>query len=158
MHEIPIRSFQVSCFLLRRLETTTEVLLLKRAQKAILGGVWCQVAGSIEHGETAVDAVFREVEEETGLRPSEIYSTMECEQYYRLDLNCISVLPVFVAFVGCEEDVRINYEHSEHGWFDINEARELLPLPIQRKLLSRVEEEFIKRDPSPAAKVSRSGA
>jgi 8-oxo-dGTP pyrophosphatase MutT (NUDIX family) len=59
MVEIPIRSFQVSCFLLRQSGDKTEVLLLKRASQAVLGGVWCQVAGGIEEDETAVDAVFR---------------------------------------------------------------------------------------------------
>jgi dATP pyrophosphohydrolase len=82
---------------------------------------------------------------------------MECEQYYRLDLNCISVLPVFVAFIDVGELVRLNYEHPEFGWFSISQAKKILPLPIQRKLLERIEEEFILSQPPVATKVMRSG-
>ena len=42
-------------------------LLLKRHNDKPQGGTWCLPAGKMEHGESPIDAVQREVREETGL-------------------------------------------------------------------------------------------
>jgi dATP pyrophosphohydrolase len=106
------------------------------------------VAGTIEDHETAIDAVIREVLEETGITSVELYSTMECEQYYRPDLNCISILPVFVGFIPENQTVTLNEEHSEFRWVSFDDAGEMLSLPVQRRMLLSIQREFIERQPS----------
>ncbi|WP_312882971.1 NUDIX domain-containing protein [Rhizobium etli] len=39
-----------------------------RRTGSTLSGEWCQIAGGIEHGETAWQAALREAKEETGCR------------------------------------------------------------------------------------------
>lgn len=153
MFEVPVKCFSVSCYLLRVKGSVHEVLLLKRAANSVFGDAWCQVAGSIEENETPIDAAYREIREETGIAVTEMYSTMECEQYYRADLNCISILPVFVLFVDSAEMVTLNYEHSEYRWVSFEEARNLLALPIQKKMLEYIERQFVFDTPSTRTKI-----
>ncbi|NVD38102.1 NUDIX domain-containing protein [Ensifer sp. HO-A22] len=146
MHEIPIRSFAVSVVMLRQAGDTHEVLLLRR--NGSLEGEWCQIAGAIEADETAWQAALREVNEETGLRPTRFYSADICEQFYEADRNAISLLPVFVGYVHSTAIVTLNAEHSDFRWPTFDEAVRLVPFAGQRKVLRHIQEEFVDREPS----------
>jgi len=146
MVEIPIRSFLASLVAVRKTETRYEVLLLKRTQTLI--GEWCQVAGSIEEGETAWQTALRELDEETGLQPRALYSADTCEQFYEADRDAITIAPVFVAFIDSSATVTLNHEHSAYQWVSFEEAIEMVAFGGQRRVLRWIEEEFIKRTPS----------
>ena len=124
MPEIPIRAFLVSLVAIRKTEARHDVLLLKRTQSLV--GEWCQVAGSIEEGETAWQAALRELDEETGLKPNALYSADTCEQFYEADRDAITIAPVFVAFIYSGAKVSLNYEHSEYRWVSFDEAIEMV--------------------------------
>lgn len=79
MAEIPILSFGVSVVVLRRVETETEVLLLRRNRTLV--GEWCQRSGGTEDGEKAWETALREVKEETRLICIKLYSADICEQF-----------------------------------------------------------------------------
>lgn len=145
MPEIPIRAFLVSLVAVREGAAGAEVLLLRRATS--LAGTWCQVAGSIEAGETAWQAALRELEEETGLRPEALYSADTCEQFYEADRDAITMAPVFVAFVGAEAEVVLNPEHDAFRWVGFAEAVEMVCFGGQRRVLRWIEEEFVRRPP-----------
>ena len=145
MPEIPIRPFLASLVAIRKTEVDFEVLLLRRTQTLV--GEWCQVAGSIEEGETAWQAAKRELKEETNLQPDALYSADICEQFYEPDRDSITVAPVFVAFVDPVAEVTLNYEHSEYRWVSFKEAREMVAFGGQRRILNWIEEEFVKREP-----------
>lgn len=144
--EIPIRSFIASLVAVRETQVRHEVLLLKRTQTLI--GEWCQVAGSIEEGETAWQAALRELDEETGLKPNALYSADTCEQFYETDRDAITIAPVFVAFIDNTAEVLLNHEHSEFRWVSFEEAAELVAFGGQRRVLRWIEDEFIERTPS----------
>lgn len=146
MAEIPIRSFLASLVAVRRTETQYQVLLLKRTRTLI--GEWCQVAGGIEEGETAWQAALRELDEETGLQPNALYSADTCEQFYEADRDAITIAPVFVAFIDSSATVTLNHEHSDYRWVSFGEAIEMVAFGGQRRVLSWIEDEFVKRTPS----------
>ena len=146
MPEIPIRAFLTSLVAVRSNGARHEVLLLKRTQSLV--GEWCQVPGSIEEGETAWQAALRELDEETGLRPSTLYSADICEQFYEADRDAITIAPVFVAFIESAATVVLNHEHSEYRWVGFDEAIEMVAFGGQRRVLSWIENEFVKRNPS----------
>lgn len=146
MAEIPIRSFLASLVAVRKTETRHEVLLLKRTQTLI--GEWCQVAGSIEDGETAWQTALRELDEETGLRPNALYSADICEKFYEADRDAITIAPVFIAFIDNSAAITLNHEHSEYRWVSFGEAIEMVAFGGQRRVLSWVEDVFVKRTPS----------
>ena len=74
---------RVSAIVMRRAAFGGRVLMLRRA--TTLQGEWCQVAGKIEAGETAWQAAVREIEEETALVPTSLYSAEILEQFYEID-------------------------------------------------------------------------
>lgn len=147
MPEIPIRSFGVSVFILRHTPTGAEVLLMERADSLV--GAWCQVAGSLEGSETAWQAALREMLEETGLRPDRLYSGDICEQFYEPKRECITIFPIFVAFVPKDCTVVLNHEHSAYRWVSFSKAREMVSFSGQRRSLLEIEAEFVHRMPSP---------
>lgn len=146
MPEIPMRSFIASLVAVRKTETRHEVLLLKRTQTLV--GEWCQVAGSIEEGEAAWQTALRELEEETGLKPTSLYSADTCEQFYEADRDSITIAPVFVGFIDSTAKVVLNHEHSEYRWVSFDEAVEMVAFGGQRRVLRWIEDEFVKRHPS----------
>lgn len=146
MPEIPIRSFGVSVFILRQTQGGPEVLLMERADSLV--GAWCQVAGSLEGTETAWQGALREVMEETGLRPDSLYSGDICEQFYEPKRECITIFPIFVAFVPEDCAVTLNEEHSAYRWVSFERAREMVSFSGQRRSLSEIEAEFVQRTPS----------
>lgn len=152
MAEIPIRSFAVSMVALRQDPEGVRVLLLRRTRPP--AGIWCQVVGGIEAGETAWQAALRELREETGLVPEELWSGDICEQFYEAHRDAISLLPVFVALIAPRAEVVLNAEHEAHRWVDFAEAREMVPFPGQRSLLRHVEAEHVQRSPSPLLRIA----
>lgn len=146
--EIPIKSFAISLFILKPRDDTFDLLLLRRTGST-LTGEWCQVAGGIEHGETAWQAALREAEEETGLCLTDLYSADICEQFYEPDRDAITLTPVFVAFAPTDCTVQLNDEHDDFRWLSLNEATALLPFAGQRATLEHIKKEFVERKPNP---------
>jgi len=151
MPTIPIRAFFVSLVALRNTGTHHEVLLLKRTQTLV--GEWCQIAGSIEDGETAWQAALRELHEETGLTAQSLYSADICEQFYEAGRDVITMAPVFVAHIDAKAEMVLNHEHSDYCWVSFVEAMERVPFGGQRRVLRWIEEEFVQRAPSPHLKI-----
>ncbi len=150
--EIPIKSFAISLFILRARADTFEVILMRR-RGSTLADEWCQVAGGIEHGETAWQAALREAYEETGLTLNTLYSADICEQFYEADRDAITLTPVFVAYAAPDCRVRLNDEHSEFRWMTFEEAASLLPFSGQRSTLEHIKREFADRKPNPLLEI-----
>jgi 8-oxo-dGTP pyrophosphatase MutT (NUDIX family) len=120
---------------LRIVDGVGQFLFLRRSDGAYKNQ-WWPVAGKVEVGENPVQAALRELKEETDLIPLEIY---------RLGMDVPHVdgkskLEGFVAFVEPGSLVRLNNEHSEFGWFGVQEAIEGLPayaLPFLRHMERR---------------------
>ena len=123
-----------------------EVLLMRRTGSN--AGAWCQIAGSIESGETAWQAALREMREEAALVPRRLYSADLCEQFYEVATDSIWVAPIFVAYVDSEATVRLNEEHSAYCWVSMDRAVELLPFPGQKTMLMHIRHWFVEREPS----------
>ena len=146
MPEIPVRCRAVSLVAVRKHGGADEVLLLKRTRS--LRDEWCQIAGTLEEGETAWQAALRELAEETRLRPAALYSADICEQFYEAQLDAVAIIPVFVAYIEPTAEVQLNEEHSEHRWVSFEEARSMVPFAGQRHVLRHVEVEFMHADPN----------
>ena len=145
--EVPVRCNAVSAILIKGEAADARVLMLKRAGRT-LPGQWCQVAGSIEAGETAWQAAVREIREETSLVPERFYSADYCEQFYMTEPEQVAVVPVFVGFVSPDRPVALNREHSEYRWTTFDEAQTLVPFGGQRNMFEFVRREFVERRPN----------
>ena len=138
---IPIRLLVVSGVALSKINGEIKILLMKRNK----GGFWCHVAGKVEVGEKAWQAIIREFYEETAIDVKQLYSADYLEQFYEATLNVIEMIPVFVVY--CEENQKIilNEEHSEYIWCSLDEALEKVVFGGQKKLYQYIWDNFVKR-------------
>ena len=146
MNSIPIKSNGIAAILLKEINHTYHVLLLKRTSNT-LNNIWCYIGGGIEDGETAIEAVYREIREETGITELELYSSNQFDQIFSPQENYIYIAPVFVGFVKGEHPVILNDEHSEYQWFPFEKAKEVVSLPGNEVVLQSIENNFVQRKP-----------
>ena len=89
-------------------------------------GRWDFPKGGVEKGESELQTVRREVEEETGLGNIEIVPGFRkvIEYFYRRDGKNIHKQVVYVLAKTDDEAVKISFEHQGFGWFPYREALE----------------------------------
>lgn len=78
------------------------------------------VVGSIEAGETAVQAIVREFHEEAQIQASELYNAQFLETFYENNTNRIELIPVFALVCPPNQTVILNDEHGGSvltSWF-----------------------------------------
>lgn len=99
-------------------------LILKRSPEE--GGYWQPLTGSVEEGETELECLKRELEEEIGLSASAAEFT---DVIYEFDWAYENVrYHEFVRGVKIDLDATIvlSEEHDEYKWCDLEEALDLL--------------------------------
>ena len=98
------------------------VLLTKRALSLQEGGKWCLPGGHIDIGESAEDAVKREVKEETGFEVTSLKFLFYYDEFLP-ELKNHSVTLVFrIDILGSSNK---NNEVSDFGWFSRREIAKL---------------------------------
>lgn len=136
----------VQAFVLREGEPA-RVLLLQRRSKNF-DKIWDMAGGGVDPGESPVQALLREVREETGLTPCRLYSADHCLQYYHIDREAICITPVFVAFVEATSQVNLSDEHRDWRWCAMEEALTMLPFTPHRDALRHVWTHFVDEAPN----------
>lgn len=118
-----------------------KILLLKRGDEPKIWQPkkWALVGGAIEKGETPQKAVEREINEETGLVIDEFVKTFSIQR------NPNSIEHVFACrFNGDPTDITLNPEHTNYGWYDIDEMNylDIVPNLIEYITLSFTGEKY----------------
>lgn len=102
------------------------LVALRAVDDDYLPGHWEQVGGSVDDGETKVEAVVREVKEEAGIlvKPTRLYSEFEyvhrsgklrCEYGYICEI------------IGAP-NIMISSEHQEYKWISLAELDTVTPM------------------------------
>ena len=120
---IEIESPGVSVAVVRQDDDGWRFLLLKRAEQESYAGTWGFVTGSKEGSETVAQVVVREVAEETGLTPLKIWATEYLVQFYEPEFDKIWILPLIVAVVPTDSQVRLSAENCEFDWMRAPRAK-----------------------------------
>lgn len=108
-------------------------LALKRSRNnPLYPSLWQAVTGNIEEGETAIEATVREVWEETGLIPEEIWTIPFVATFFDPYLNVVHSSPVFGVLVNYVENISLSSEHEDYLWLSLNEFVDLVPLPSHK--------------------------
>jgi 8-oxo-dGTP pyrophosphatase MutT (NUDIX family) len=102
-----------------------KILLLKRSvDSKWMPEKWALLGGRVEKNESDKEAIIREIEEETGL---EIKNPLE---RFEIKKNDGEIETVFVSrYDGDDIDVNLNDEHTNYGWFGIEEINFLDHVP-----------------------------
>ncbi|MEC7946055.1 MAG: NUDIX pyrophosphatase [Myxococcota bacterium] len=108
-----------------------EFLLLHRAPGRIYAGDWRMVGGKLEGEETAWQACIRELQEETGLVPSRLFTVPFLNRFYEWSHDRVNEIPVFLALTS-GTDPTLDGEHDDFAWLSPAETARRLPWPGQR--------------------------
>lgn len=119
----------VTCLLHRK----GKILMLKRSQKVGTNkGKWAAVSGFIERGERPEETALKEIAEETGISTARLEGRGETLRI-RDGTHVWSIYP-FLFEVG-DEDVKLDWEHTECAWVDPAELDGYDTVPGFRKVL-----------------------
>ena len=129
---VNIRHDMVYCFAVRPAGPSHELLQVRRHPTDYLGGTWQTVVGTIEPGETAAQAALRELREETGLAPVELYQLDTVNSFYVATTDTMFHCPGFCAIVAPDASVILNAEHDQHRWLPRSSAAEHFLWPGDR--------------------------
>jgi 8-oxo-dGTP diphosphatase len=124
-------------------DNDNKILLLKRSKmpKIWQPEKWSLVGGAVEKGETPQQAVEREILEETGLTIDKFVKVFSIQR------NPNSIETVFACrYEGDPTDIKLNEEHTNYGWYDIDEMNylEIVPNLIEYVTLSFTGERYSK--------------
>jgi dATP pyrophosphohydrolase len=123
-----------------------EVLVLRRGPAGRCPGSWETVHGTIETGESPVQASLRELREETGFVPARLYNVSRVEAFYQHRSDEIALIPVFAAFVAARETPRLSHEHDQAAWLTPAAAAARFSWPRERRALEDIVALFVKGD------------
>ena len=125
-------------YALRGAGAQLQVLALRRSHAGRCPGSWETIHGTIERGETPVEASLRELREETGLVPEKFYNLSRTEAFYQHRTEELALIPVFAAFVASSATVRLSAEHDRAEWLSVPEAATRVAWPRERRALDDI--------------------
>ena len=143
MNQVKVRV--VDCYIYRKVVDGLLFLLLKRNLNKIYEHLWQGVAGKIEEGETSSEAAIRELKEETGLDPVNMFVADHVSKFYEVHGDRINLVPVFGIEVD-SEIINLSEEHISYKWVDINQALNTLVWNGQKKGIQTVHDMVINND------------
>jgi dATP pyrophosphohydrolase len=127
---------QVEALVFRQNGQKTEYLLLKRLPER--NGFWQPVTGGLEEGETRMQALYREIREETGVK--NIIRVIEDLYYFEFSDPNFNREYVYGVEVSSSEDIVLDgHEHSEYRWCSYREALVLLTWKENKQALKRLD-------------------
>jgi dATP pyrophosphohydrolase len=136
-----ISSQLVEVCVFRFAENRSEYLLLRRASGDVLyPGIWQVVTGTVQQGESAIEAALRELKEETDLLPVRLWVVPYSSSFYDHTTDTINISPFFAVQVNPGMSPKLSDEHESCQWMPYTEARRHLVWPSQRIGLDMVEE------------------
>jgi 8-oxo-dGTP pyrophosphatase MutT (NUDIX family) len=128
----------VDTYALRGTGASLEVLALRRGPNGRNPGSWETVHGTIEPGETPVQASLRELREETGLVPQKFYNLSRTEAFYQHTSDEVALIPVFAAFVLSDAAVQLSAEHDRGEWLRVRDVAQRFAWPRERRAVEDI--------------------
>ena len=123
MTEIVVR--MMDCYVFRLVNNEPIYLLLKRSPEQMYPRIWQCVTGKIEAGEKPHETALRELKEETGLTPLNMWTVDRVNHFFEAEQNCMNLIPIFGVEVESEM-VTLSPEHTEYKWCHVNQGVDLL--------------------------------
>jgi dihydroneopterin triphosphate diphosphatase len=140
-----IRHDMVSCYVVRPTAdgASHEYLQLRRAAGDFMGGTWQAIYGTSEANESPVHAVLRELREESGLIPDELYRLDQVSVFYVADTDTLWHCMPFCALVDRKKEVRLNEEHDASRWVRADEVERCFMWQDNFDAIGRIEKQIL---------------
>lgn len=108
-------------------------LALRRASSdPLYPGLWQAITGTIEPRETAVDCALREIREETGLDPKQVWTIPFVAVFFDPYKDQVNASPVFGVTVDFSSKISISAEHDDYRWLSLEQFIEIVGLPSHK--------------------------
>jgi 8-oxo-dGTP pyrophosphatase MutT (NUDIX family) len=137
---LPQQIEAIEAILFKKLDKEIQYLLLKRTPES--GGFWQPITGGIDEGETKIQALRREIGEETGIK-NFIRIIRDVHRFEFFDPHLIKEYAFGVQIHIDEEVVLDKKEHSEYRWCNFHEALRLLRWKENKEALRKLHEALI---------------
>ena len=131
---------EVEAILFRRSNKKIEYLLLKRLPEK--GGFWQPITGGLEEGETKIEALRREVREETGIK-NIIRIIEDVHSFEFSDPSPYKEYAYGVEVSPTETIILDKKEHSEFRWCSFQEALDLMKWKGNKEALKKLNKILI---------------
>jgi len=141
-NKIKIESPGVNIAVVKKDYEGWEFLILKRAETESYGGCWGFVTGGKKEKETVAQVVVRELKEETGLKPTNMWATEYLVQFYEPEFDTIWILPLIVAVVSPKDEVKLSPENCEYRWLPPRKAKNLVTWNNLVKAIDDISDEL----------------
>lgn len=104
--------------------------------------IWQVVHGSIESGETAIQAAVRELKEETGFKPIKVYQLDDIHTQYVARKNNIELTVVFAVQLNKDQSPKLSNEHVNYKWVKLLDGKKYLRFLSHRRALTEIDKGF----------------
>lgn len=100
---------------------------------------WDFAKGHVEKGETEIETVKREIQEETGIKDLTLMSRFRETIFYMFQAKGQKIFKTVVFYLGQTRstDVKISEEHIAYVWLPFEKALLQLKFPNAKKLLKK---------------------
>ena len=115
-----------------------EFLLLKRSSDKIYANQWRMVGGKVAPEESYHEAAYRELLEETGLKPESFWVIPSVNSFYEAKTDQVHHIPAFAVQVDKKAIPTLNEEHTGHKWVKQQDINEYIAWPEQKRLIELV--------------------
>ena len=129
--------YKVSDVVTSFLSFDNKILILKRSKKvSTYKGKWAGISGYIED-EKPLDAAYREIFEELGLKKEDIklIGRGNILKVKDDDLRTIFYVHPFLFELTSKKDLKLNFEHTQYRWVDKKELEKVETVPQLKEAL-----------------------
>lgn len=139
------REISAGIIIYRRTDEGPKFLLLYHGHN-----YWNFAKGKIENEERSFETALREVEEETGLRPSELRVKRNFKEYERFSFfrrkEKVFKTVVFYLAETRQPRIHISDEHEGYAWLKYNEASRLIAKFKDSQMLLKRAYDFLRQE------------
>ena len=103
------------------IECDDEMLLVQRSDHCSEGGTWCGPGGKLDPGETHIQALIREIDEEIWVDISNEEHIEPFTKYFYFKEKYVAIR-FYKIKLSQKPDIRLNNEHQDYIWIEPKEA------------------------------------